>query len=301
MRSHMQTDGTIVVQQSRFADYITLTKPELTLLSVLTALGGYFLGADGNMSLSTIVHTLVGTMLVGGGAGALNQYIERDYDALMRRTEHRPLPAGRLVPSEVLLFGTLLSLVGVVELFAFVNLLTGLLALATLVSYLFLYTPLKRVTPFSTVIGGVPGALPPMIGWAAARNAIGIEAWILFGILFCWQMPHFFSLAWMYRRDYERAGYPMLTVLDQDGNRTSLHILLYCNGLIPISLMLSTSAGLGLVYAIGAVIVGGTYLYYGILLRKSKSNADARKLFFVSLLYLPALLVLMVLDKFGMP
>lgn len=297
----MQTDGTIVVQQSRFADYITLTKPELTLLSVLTALGGYFLGADGNMSLSTIVHTLVGTMLVGGGAGALNQYIERDYDALMRRTEHRPLPAGRLVPSEVLLFGTLLSLVGVVELFAFVNLLTGLLALATLVSYLFLYTPLKRVTPFSTVIGGVPGALPPMIGWAAARNAIGIEAWILFGILFCWQMPHFFSLAWMYRRDYERAGYPMLTVLDQDGNRTSLHILLYCNGLIPISLMLSTSAGLGLVYAIGAVIVGGTYLYYGILLRKSKSNADARKLFFVSLLYLPALLVLMVLDKFGMP
>lgn len=295
----MQTDGTIAVQQSRFADYVTLTKPELTLLSVLTALGGYFLGAEGHMSLGTIVHILVGTMLVGGGAGALNQYIERDYDALMRRTEQRPLPSGRLAPSEVLLFGTLLSLVGVVELSSFVNLLAGMLAIVTLVSYLFLYTPLKRVTWFSTVVGGVPGALPPMIGWAAARNAIGIEAWILFGILFFWQMPHFFSLAWMYRRDYERAGFPMLTVLDRDGNRASLQILLYCIGLIPISLLLSIYAGLGLVYAVGAVIVGGTYLYYGILLRTTKSNADARKMFFVSLLYLPALLAFMVLDKFG--
>lgn len=307
----MENDGTISFEhscstsraiertgrRSKFSDYVTLTKPELTFLSVVTALGGFYLGVNGSIPIATMLHTVFGTMLVGGGAGALNQYIEREYDALMRRTENRPLPSGRLAPPEVLLFGTLLSLAGIIELTMFTNILSGFLAVATLVTYLFLYTPLKRITWLSTIVGGIPGALPPMIGWTAARNEITIEAWILFGILFFWQMPHFFSLAWMYRKDYERAGYPMLTVLDPEGKRTSVHILLFCIGLIPISLMLTLFGSLGWIYFAGALIVGGIFLYYGIQLSISKSNTDARKMFFASLLYLPALLAFIVIDK----
>jgi protoheme IX farnesyltransferase len=285
------------MRRSRLADYVTLTKPELTFLSVITALGGYFLGADGTLSLATLLHVLVGTMLLGGGVGALNQFIEREHDAKMRRTENRPLPAGRLAPSEALLFGTALSVAGLIELALFTNLLTGFLAFLTLATYLFLYTPLKRITWTSTIVGGIPGALPPMMGWTAARNEITVEAWILFGILFCWQMPHFFSLAWMYRRDYERAGYPMLTVIDAEGKRTSVQILIYCVGLIPLSLLLTLSGVLGWVYGAGALITGGAYLYYGIELQRTRANSSARRMFFVSLLYLPALLAFMLVDK----
>jgi protoheme IX farnesyltransferase len=285
------------MRRSRLADYVTLTKPELTFLSVITALGGYFLGADGSLSLATLLHVLVGTMLLGGGVGALNQFIEREHDAKMRRTENRPLPAGRLAPSEALLFGTALSVAGLIELALFTNLLTGFLAFLTLATYLFLYTPLKRITWTSTIVGGIPGALPPMMGWTAARNEITVEAWILFGILFCWQMPHFFSLAWMYRRDYERAGYPMLTVIDAEGKRTSVQILIYCVGLIPLSLLLTLSGVLGWVYGAGALITGGAYLYYGIELQRTRANRSARRMFFVSLLYLPALLAFMFVDK----
>jgi protoheme IX farnesyltransferase len=285
------------MRRSRLADYVTLTKPELTFLSVITALGGYFLGADGSLSLATLLHVLVGTMLLGGGVGALNQFIEREHDAKMRRTENRPLPAGRLAPSEALLFGTALSVAGLIELALFTNLLTGFLAFLTLATYLFLYTPLKRITWTSTIVGGIPGALPPMMGWTAARNEITVEAWILFGILFCWQMPHFFSLAWMYRRDYERAGYPMLTVIDAEGKRTSVQILIYCVGLIPLSLLLTLSGVLGWVYGAGALITGGAYLYYGIELQRTRANSSARRMFFVSLLYLPALLAFMLVDK----
>ncbi len=297
MRSNIENNGTIAIERSKFADYITLTKPELTFLSVVTALGGFYLGVAGSLPIETMLHTLFGTLLVGGGAGALNQYIEREYDAMMRRTENRPLPSGRLSPTEVVLFGSILSIAGVVELTVFANPLSGFLAIATLVTYLFLYTPLKRITWVSTIVGGIPGALPPMIGWAAARNEITIEAWILFGILFFWQMPHFFSLAWMYRKDYERAGYPMLTVLDAEGKQTSLQILLFCVGLIPVSLMLTLYAGLGIVYFVGALVTGGLFLYFGIELLRTKSNTSARKMFFASLLYLPILLAFMVIDK----
>jgi protoheme IX farnesyltransferase len=297
VRSEVDSGGTLVMRRSRLADYVTLTKPELTFLSVITALGGYFLGADGTLSLATLLHVLVGTMLLGGGVGALNQFIEREHDAKMRRTENRPLPAGRLAPSEALLFGTALSVAGLIELALFTNLLTGFLAFLTLATYLFLYTPLKRITWTSTIVGGIPGALPPMMGWTAARNEITVEAWILFGILFCWQMPHFFSLAWMYRRDYERAGYPMLTVIDAQGKRTSVQILIYCVGLIPLSLLLTLSGVLGWVYGAGALITGGAYLYYGIELQRTRANSSARRMFFVSLLYLPALLAFMLVDK----
>lgn len=297
MRSRIEHDGTLALAPSRLMDYLTLTKPELTFLSVVTALGGFYLGVQGAIPLATMLHTLFGTFLVGGGAGALNQYIERHYDALMRRTENRPLPAGRLAPSEAVLFGSLLSITGVVELCVFANILSGFLALTTLLTYLFLYTPLKRITWTSTLVGGIPGALPPMIGWTAARNEITIEAWILFGILFFWQMPHFFSLAWMYRKDYERAGYPMLTVLDSDGKQTGLQILFFCLGLIPVSLLLTLYGGLGWTYFAGALVTGSLFLYFGIHLLLTKSNASAKRMFFASLLYLPALLAFIVLDK----
>lgn len=297
MRTELESNGTIAIERSRIADYITLTKPELTFLSVVTALGGFYLGVIGSIPVDLLIHTLIGTALVGGGAGALNQYIERHHDALMRRTENRPLPAGRLSPTEVLLFGTLASLLGVVELGLFVNLLSGFLAVMTLGTYLFLYTPLKRLTWFSTIVGGIPGALPPMIGWTAARNEITVEAWILFGILFFWQMPHFFSLAWMYRKDYERAGYPMLTVLDRQGTRTARQVLYYCVGLIPISLLLVPFTDLGWIYLLGAAASGAVFLYFGWRLHFLKSNTAARQMFFASLIYLPLLLAFMVLDK----
>jgi protoheme IX farnesyltransferase len=297
VRSEIETNGTIALERSKTSDYITLMKPELTFLSVVTALGGFYLGVAGTLPVTAMLHTLLGTMLVGGGAGALNQFIERDFDAQMRRTENRPLPSGRLTPAEVLLFGTLLSIVGVVDLTLFTNVLSGFLAVVTLVTYLFLYTPLKRITWVSTIVGGIPGALPPMIGWTAARNEITIEAWILFGILFFWQMPHFFSLAWMYRKDYERAGYPMLTVIDKEGSRTALQIVLYSIGLIPVSLLLMQFTDLGWTYFAGALFAGTTFLVFGIQLYRTKSNTSARRMFFASLMYLPILLAFMVIDK----
>lgn len=297
MRSTFEPQGTITLERSRIADYFTLTKPELTFLSVITALGGFYLAADGILPIVLMVHTLLGTALVGGGAGALNQYIEREYDALMRRTENRPLPSGRLAPAEVLLFGILLSVTGIAQILLFVNTLTALLAGITLVTYLFLYTPLKRITPLSTILGGIPGALPPVMGWTAIRNEISIETWVLFAILFVWQMPHFFSLAWMYRKDYERAGYPMITVRDPGGRITSRQILFYCVILIPASLLLSIVGRLGVAYSIGALVAGGLFLMTAVHLYRTKSNSSARRVFFASLLYLPALLCAMVVDK----
>lgn len=297
MRSELDNNGTLVLGRSRIVDFVTLTKPELTFLSVITALGGYYLGAGEHFHLPTLAHVLLGTLLLGGGVGALNQFIERDFDALMRRTENRPLPSGRMTPGEALLFGVALSLGGLLDLFLFANYLTGLLAFLTFVTYLFAYTPLKRVTWLSTIVGGVPGALPPLIGFAAARNEITLEGWTLFGILFCWQMPHFFSLAWMYRRDYQRAGYPMLPVLDSDGTRTARHIVGWCVSVIPVSLLLVESAGLGMIYAGGALLAGGVYLIYAIALVRTRSNQAARKVFVFSLLYLPILLGFMLVDR----
>ncbi|MCZ6777190.1 MAG: heme o synthase [Ignavibacteria bacterium] len=292
----MSSQGEMLLERSRFADFFALTKPELTFLSVITALGGLYLGAGGTFPAVLMLHTLFGTALVGAGAGALNQYIEREYDANMRRTENRPLPAGRMAPWEVLLFGSSIAILGVLQLTLFANVLTGSLAVVTLVTYLFLYTPLKRITWVSTIVGGIPGALPPVIGWTAIRNEISIEAGVLFAILFFWQMPHFFSLAWMYRKDYERAGFPMLAVLDRNGLRTSRQILIYCTALIAVSVLLSFYANLGMVYIIGSLSVGIAFLIFGLQLWVSRSNASARRLFYASLIYLPALLFFMVID-----
>jgi protoheme IX farnesyltransferase len=278
-------------------DYITLTKPELTILSVLTALAGYYLGAGGVLQGIGLIHTLLGTAMVGGGSGALNQYIERRFDAQMKRTENRPLPSGRIAPREALLFGLLLSCGGIVYLAVCVNVLTALLAAVTCVTYLSLYTPLKRLTPLATLIGAIPGALPPVMGWTAATGEISSGAMVLFGILFFWQMPHFLSLAWMYRKDYARAGYRLLAVMDPEGSRTATQALLHTCLLVPVSFLLLRWGGGGVIYGVSAAILGAGFLLFAVLLLLQRTSGAARKLFFASLMYLPALMLAMVLDR----
>jgi protoheme IX farnesyltransferase len=297
MRSEFEPTGTIAVDRSRISDYITLMKPELTFLSVITAMAGVFLASPGSIPLGVSLHVLLGTALVGGGAGALNQLIEREYDRMMRRTEHRPLPSGRLSPAEVLAFGTTLSVLGILDLVLFTNFLTGFLAVVTIVTYLFLYTPLKRITPWSTAVGGIPGALPPVIGWTAVRNEITLEAWVLFAVLFFWQMPHFFSLAWMYRKDYARAGYKLLTVVDPSGSATSIHMIVYSSLLLIASLMPRLLGSAGLLYVIAAVFLGSLFIAATLHLSVSRTNEAARRVFFASLIYLPVLLLFMIIDK----
>lgn len=297
----------IVTTRRRIAVYVELLKPELTGLSVLTALCGFYLGSRGSIDLWHFFLIALGVTMVGGGAGALNQLIERRYDAEMKRTERRPLPAGRVVASEVFWYGMMLSLSGLSVLFLFINVLTGYLAALTLLSYLFVYTPLKRVTPLATIVGGVPGALPPVMGWAAATNEIELGAWVLFSILFFWQMPHFLSLGWMYRKDYARAGYRMLSALDRDGSHTSLQIVLFCIGLIPASLALTTVGVTGSLYSTGALILGISFLLYAFLFARytgshmfgnqKKTNFYSRQIFFASLVYLPVLMILMIIDR----
>lgn len=293
--------------RSRAIDYIELMKPELTGLSTLTTLCGFYLATNYTFNFWLFFHTAIGTLLVGGGAGALNQYIERSYDALMKRTERRPLPSGRLQPLEVLFFGIGISIIGIVQLSVFVNMLTGFLAVLTWTTYLFLYTPLKRVTPMSTIIGGIPGALPPMMGWTAVRGEISLEAWILFAILFCWQMPHFFSLAWMYRKDYARAGFKILTVTDPSGIKTSKQIVWFAAALLPVSIAPAFLGMTGSLSSIGALILGIGFLALGIILFRSSGHDDfdaigkvnfySRRMFFASLIYLPALMLMMSLGK----
>jgi protoheme IX farnesyltransferase len=297
MSEDLNSVRAIPVGRSRVLDYIALTKPELTLLSVVTALGGAYLAGGHALSFPPLMHTFVGTLLVGGGAGALNQYIERDLDARMRRTEHRPLPAGRIHQRNALLLGVLLSLGGVVELAAFTHLLAAFLAVVTLISYLFIYTPLKRVTPFATVVGGIPGAIPPLIGWAAVTGELTMGAWSLFFILFFWQMPHFLSLGWMYRKDYARANYRLLTVLDPTGEASSRQILIYCVALFPAVFMPTLVGILGVLYFAGALVLTIGFLWLAVRLYQERTNPNARRLFFASLIYLSALVALMILDR----
>ncbi len=299
-------DEPILRTRSHVLDYIELAKPELTFLSVLSALCGFYIGSIGPFNFWLFLHTAVGTSLLGGGAGALNQYIEREYDALMKRTERRPLPSRRVLPAEALLFGILLSAIGIVELSAFTNVLTGFLGAATWATYLFLYTPLKRITPLSTLVGAVPGALPPLMGWAAVRNHISIEAMVLFAILFCWQIPHFLSLAWMYKKDYARAGFKMLTMFDEDGKRTSRQVMIFTIALLPATLIMPFLGMAGLIYSVSAMILGTAFLGFGVLFIRSTHadeiihhniNSSARRMFFASLVYLPLLMIVMSLDK----
>jgi heme o synthase len=240
---------------------------------------------------------MLGTALVAAGASALNQLLEREHDAKMERTEDRPLPSGRLQPGTVLLFGGISAGLGLLYLSLAVNPLTSLLGAATLGSYLFIYTPLKRVTTLNTVVGAIPGALPPLMGWAAARGEISSGGWALFAILFFWQLPHFLAIAWIYREQYERAGFVMLPVVDPSGERTGRQAVSHTLGLLPFSLCPFVFHLAGPTYLAGAVVLGAAYLWFAIQFSRQLSLTAARRLFFMSITYLPLLLGLMVLDK----
>ena len=285
---------------ARLSDYWELTKPGVTFMVIISTLGGFYLASPAKMDLLLLLNTLAGSWLVSAGTNALNQLIERNIDAKMKRTRNRPLPAGRLQPTEVRWFSVTISVLGIAHLAFFVNVLTSVLALLTLLSYVFLYTPMKRTTSFSTVVGAVPGALPAMGGWAAVRNGISAEAWVLFAILFFWQLPHFLAIAWIYREDYARGGFPVLPVIDEVGTNTGLHVIANCLALLTVSLLPTLLGLTGAVYFWGALICGLAFFASGLLLAFQKSNRSARRLLHASILYLPLLFAFMFLDKAGL-
>ena len=298
MKATVQSLGGVsAVEKSSFAVFCDLIKARLTFLVLLTTLVGFYVGARGTMDWWLMVHTLAGTTLLACGAAALNQLWEREHDAKMRRTESRPLPSGRLTPDTVLIFGGVCSVGGMVELALAVNLLTALLGAVTLASYLFVYTPLKRITWLNTAIGAVPGALPPLMGWTAARNDLGTDGLALFAILFFWQIPHFLAIAWLYREEYEKAGFVMLPSVDADGSRTGRQAVSHTLGLLTVSLLPFALRLAGQVYLLGALVLGLLFLGFAILFSRQLTRARARQLFFASILYLPLLLAVMVIDK----
>jgi heme o synthase len=284
-------------RSSWWAVLLDLTKFRLTSLVLLTTLVGFYIGQRGGLNYLMLLHTMLGTALVASGAAALNQFLEKDYDALMKRTRSRPLPSGRLQPDTALILGGVSSAVGIVYLALAVSVLTSMLAAATLVIYVLIYTPLKRVTTLNTVVGAVPGALPPLIGWTAARGEVTVEGWSLFAILFFWQLPHFLAISWLYREEYQKAGFAMLSVSDPGGHRTGQHAVCHTLGLLPISLCPFVFGLTGAGYLAGALVLGGTFLAFAVQFARRLTPAAARKLFYVSILYLPVLLGLMVMDK----
>jgi heme o synthase len=282
--------------QFKVQDYIDLTKPRITWLILMSTVVGYYFGHKGQWSLWVLLNTMVGTALVASGTAALNQWYEREADRHMRRTQMRPLPSGRLSAGQALWFGIALALIGGLELGLSVNWLASGLCISTLLLYLFLYTPLKQKTWWSTTVGAFPGAMPPLIGYAAAANRLTPEAWVLYAILFLWQFPHFYAIAWMYRDDYARAGIRMLPVVEPDGESTARQILLYSVLLIPISLLPNWLGMTGTLYTAGAIAMGLVFLYSGVRVSLDRTNARARKVLLASVLYLPVIYCLMILD-----
>ena len=278
-------------------DYIALTKPRVTWLILMSTGVGYFFGTRAGWHFLTLLHTIIGTGLIASGTAALNQWYEREADGKMKRTRNRPLPAGRLASGRALAFAIFISLAGFLELWAGANALAAGLGLFTLTSYLFVYTPLKQRSWHSTTVGAIPGAMPPLIGYAAAAGTLTWQAWILFAILFLWQFPHFYAIAWMYREDYERAGIRMLPVVEPDGVSTARQILLYSLVLIPISLVPKFLSMAGNLYLIGALGLGIFFVYAGLRVRADRSRQCARGVLLASVVYLPVLYSLMLLDR----
>jgi protoheme IX farnesyltransferase len=293
----VQRSVALATPASRFADYAELSKPRITLMVVLTTAAGYYLGAGERIDLLVLLHALLGTGLIAAAASALNQVLERDSDARMLRTRNRPLPAGRMEIPAALAFGLALALIGAAYLAIAVNALTALIGVATLALYVLVYTPLKRRSSLCTIVGAVPGALPPVMGWTAATGSLSAEAWFLFAILFFWQLPHFLAIAWNYREDYARGGQPMLSVEDPAGSSTARQIVLYCMALLPVSLAPSLVHLTGPLYFYGALLLGIAYLVAGVHAARERSHAAALHLLRVSVIYLPALLALMTFDK----
>ena len=281
--------------RAKIRDYFALTKPEVNLLILMTTSAGYYLGQRGGLHLLGLVNTLFGTLLVASGTATLNQWMERVWDGRMRRTARRPLPRGSVRPGEALVFGTLLSIGGALFLYAFVNPLSSLLAASTLLSYLLIYTPLKRHTPLCTLLGAIPGAMPVLIGWAGARNSLSSAAMLLFAVLFLWQFPHFLAIALMYREDYERAGYRMLPRFDADSRFTRGEILVFTAALILTTTLPLTAWGMG--YVLAMLLAGGFLAYYSWQLAASATRVAANRLLHASVMYLPVVLAILVAGK----
>jgi protoheme IX farnesyltransferase len=287
----------IVAEKGWMAVYADLIKARLTFLVVLTTLVGFYLGSGSPVNYWLMLHAVLGTAMVASGASALNQLLEREHDAKMRRTKNRPLPSGRLQPTTVMVFGGVCACAGLLYLALAVNKTTSVIGAISLLSYLFIYTPLKRMTWLNTAIGAVPGALPPLMGWTAARGELSREGWALFAILAFWQLPHFLAIAWMYREEYEKAGFKMLPGIDPEGQRTGRQAVSHTLGLLPVSLCPFLFHVTGQVYLFGALILGLAFLWFSVQFARHMTIPRARQLFFVSILYLPLLLVMMVLDK----
>lgn len=287
----------LAVERSRAGEYLELTKPRLTFLVLVTTLVGFCMALKGPLDTMLLFHTILGTALLAGGAAALNQFLERDLDARMKRTGDRPIPSGRLPAGDALLFGAGLCVAGLFYTALTVNLLTSFLGVITVSIYLFAYTPLKQITPLCTLVGAVPGAIPPMMGWSATSGALEPGAWTLFAILFLWQMPHFYALAQMYRDDYARAGFPMLSVVDPDGSRTAFQIISHTLMLIPVSLLPTALGMAGAAYFWGALALGIIFFIFAMHASIFRTIANSRKLFLASIFYLPFLLLLMVAAK----
>src|SRR5881396_947433 len=278
-------------------DLLSLTKPRVVVMVFVTTLVGYYVGVSGTPDYVRVVHLVVGTLLAAGGTLALNQYWERDVDARMERTRGRPLPDGRLAPLEALVFGGAITLLGVGYLAAFVNVPAAMVTAATFALYLFAYTPLKLRTPLCTLVGAVPGALPPVTGWVAARDDVGVGAWVLFGILFLWQLPHTLAIGRLYRDDYARAGVRLLPVVDAEGSSTERQIVTGCLALLVVSLLPTLIGLAGPVYFVGAFFLGAAFATLGAWQALVPSTGAARRVLLASLLYLPALLALLAFDK----
>ena len=282
---------------SRSWAYLILVKPDVTFLVVLTTMAGFYMGAGASIHALRMFHAVFGTTLLAAGTAALNQYIERNSDAKMRRTSMRPLPLGALRPFEALAFGAGLIVLGAVYLAVFTNWLACGLALLTAALYLGVYTPLKTRTTLATAIGAIPGAIPPLVGWAAARSSLNEGAWLLFAILFLWQFPHFHAIAWMYREDYSRAGIRMLPVVDRDGSATFGQIIFAAAALVPVSLLPSVIGLAGLRYFFGALILGMLLIQVCLWASRSRTNVRAKWLMHATVVHIPLLLGLLMLDK----
>lgn len=281
----------------RYADFLALTKPRLNFLVVVTAAVGYYLGAGADLNFARLVEAVAGIAMVAGGAAGLNQVYERDTDSLMWRTRTRPLAAQRLTPTEATTFSLALAAIGLGTVAATSNLLAAFLTLLTLVSYNVVYTPMKRRSRLATLVGAVPGALPPMIGWVAARGALTAEAWALFAIVFVWQIPHFMAIAWLYRQDFGRAGFPLLPVVEPDGRSTGRQAVLFSLALVPVSLAPYFLRLSGTAYAVGAALGGFALLALAVAFAFERTDERARRLFLGSITYLPLLWIALIGDR----
>ena len=286
-----------LAQPTKLGAYIALTKPEVSLLVLMTTGAGFYMGAHGPMPWLHMLHVIFGTMMIAAGTAALNHYIERESDRFMRRTASRPLPTGQLTPAEALRFGLALALAGAVDLYYSAGSIACLLGVFTSLSYLLAYTPLKKRTVWATFIGAIPGAIPPMIGWTAATGELGTGAWLLFAIVFLWQFPHFHAISWMYREDYARAGILMLPVVDKDGTRTFRQIVLYAASLVAVSLLPAIMGFAGMLYFFGALVTCTGLVQVCLWAASAKTNTRAKWLMHATVLHIPILLGLMMYDK----